>query len=681
MKITHIIFLILFLNVHSVQSQDVDLLSLKNWQLKGLGQNAEKIGDTYSAIDYYKAYVKRNPKDEKINYKLAQLYFKVHDFKNAKTIYSHLIVDLKSKKYSKVFLFYAQTLKSLGEYQAALTMFTRYEKETKNLKNNKLEVMALKNEKLGCSTALNPKDTIKTIIFHLDTTINKAGIEFSPIIVSDSVFVYGSSNMESINYYSFENKKTAAIRKFLLAKRNKDSTWIVNENPPAPFFNFEDASTGNGCFSLDKKRFYFTRCVENWKFKTICHIYVSEFANGAWQKPVALGKQINLKNFSSTQPTIGNCYNNILEVLYFSSDRHGGLGGYDIWFSVYNIKSKKYFEPHAINALNTIGNEMCPHYDIETKTLYFSSDGLPGYGGYDIFKCNGELATWTKPENLGYPVNSSFDDLYFTINANQKNGFFTSNRTGSIPLKNENCCDDLFYFQNLTQVLILVHGKIIQKNITDELTHNNKNINQTAVLDSAMLTLKLIENQINPIVIKTDVTDSKGEFQFNVLKDKTYNIIISDKRAIDSVITFNTYNLKSNNLQLDSIQIKTTSDKPVVLNNILYEFDKSDLTSETKTYLDTALVVFLNKYHNIQVEIHSFTDSIGTDDYNMKLSQNRAINVVNYLINKGIKKNRITAIGYGSKNPVAHNTNSDGSDNPEGRKLNRRTEFVIKGKY
>ncbi len=657
--------LIQFLNVFTLKSQEVDFKALKNWQLKGYAKNAIKIGDTYSAIDYYKEYVTRNANSEKYNFLLAQLYSKAHDYLKAKKIYKHLISNLKSKKY-EILLNYAQTLKALGEYDEALKIFALCEDEIRNKKiNNSIQTL-ITNEKLGCLSAIRQKDTIvSTKIIHLNENVNKAGIEFSPIILNDSTFAFGSSNMAAVNYHPVENKSIADIRKFRLAKRNKDSVWTVNENPPAPFYNFVNENTGNGVFSIDKTRFYFTRCAENWKSKMICHIYVSELVNNTWNEPVALGNQINVPDYSSTQPAIGSYNNDVVEVLYFASDRKGGAGGYDIWYSVYNKKTQKYSDAFPIvGFMNTAGNEMSPYYDVDSKTLYFSSDFLPGFGGFDIYQCTGEVINWTKAENLGYPLNSSFDDLFFTLSGNKKYGFFSSNRNGSVPLKNENCCDDIFYFQTTNQAFSLVQVNDYQKNITDIL------VKDTTIQKRENIPFIAVETKLIPVT--TDFSSVVGKFKFDAINDKNDLISRLNHRTSDSI--------ENKSKSSDSIRIDDNLERAIVLKNILYDYNKSVLTEQSKAYIDTTLLVFMNQFPTVKIEILSHTDNIGSDAYNLRLSQNRAKSVVNYLISKGIKKERLTSKGFGSQRPVARNSNADGSDNPANRKLNRRTEFVIKRK-
>lgn len=662
--------------------QETELKYMKNWELKGYGKDAERKGDLYSAITYFKEYLSRKPGDLHYTYLLAHLYRKARDYSNAKITYIK-VYQLRPQKYRDALFYYAVMLKNLGNYDDALTQFTLFEKKTKKDKTNKSK---LRSEISGCRLALKQKDTlVTTIVMHLDTSVNKAHIEFSPLILNDSTIVYGSSNMENQEYYSTEEKTSTPYRKFFMAKMNKDSSWLRINTLPSPFINFSDSHTGNGVFSLDKKRFYYIRCSENWKYKVICNMCVSEFKDSVWQPPIVLSTSINDSKFTTTQPAVGNCYINNLEVIYFSSDRPGGMGEYDIWYSVYDSQKKEYTK--AVNAgfyINTPGDEITPFYDLESHSLYFSSNGWPCFGGFDVFRSFGDLVNWSQPENIGYPVNSSFDDMYYSLAPNHQYGYFTSNRDGSIPLTNENCCDDIYYFKQTKGEYISVHGKLkpddITKEIKKEIVAGKDSPITENILGSVVVTLSLLDNKSEPILLAKDTINKQGEFSFIVVKNKDYKITIENDRVVDNSFTFNSSNSGDSILKLGSISVKIIPDHPVVINDIYYEFDKSELTKESKAYLDSILVNFIKKYPYMKIEMRSHTDNVGTDEYNMILSQKRAESVVNFLVEKGISRERLTATGYGSKFPVAKNSNDDGTDNPEGRKQNRRTEFKIIGK-
>jgi hypothetical protein len=213
---------------------------------------------------------------------------------------------------------------------------------------------------------------------------------------------------------------------------------------PAGQINAAGFHNANACLSVDQTQLFFTRgkVEENPNLRT--DLYFAQSESGKWLRPIKLEEPINSELYTSTQPTLseGEDYN----VLYFVSDRPGGFGKLDIWFVV--IKDGKYGEPTNLGSnINTPGDEITPFYHDSTQTLYFSSDWHKGLGGYDIFKSKGALNQWTTPENVGYPLNTGYNDVYFNINRVDNDGYFTSNRPGSMYIKSETCCNDIYYYE------------------------------------------------------------------------------------------------------------------------------------------------------------------------------------------------------------------------------------------
>ena len=420
---------------------------------------------------------------------------------------------------------------------------------------------------------------------------------------------------------------------------------------------------------------------------------MSEKIDNEWSTPILLGSGINNPKYTSTQPTVGVESKTQNEVLYFVSDREGTKGGLDIWYSVYNAKKNEFKPPKNLgNKINTFGDEMTPFYDIESHTLFFSSDGWPSIGGFDIFKSQGELTQFSTPENIGFPVNSSVDDIYYATSKNREGGFFVSNRKGTVALLNETCCDDIWEYRWSNYIHIAVMGKIyaikdstiyeqlekqiVDKNFIEELDSTTEKVNP---LPEKKVDLYLSQGN-ERIFIKSIQTNDQGEFFFNLEPQKEYKIVVDNFGFFNKEITVSTKNIThSDTLHADAIYINVIPLEPVVIKNIYYEFSKWNLTDSSKAIIDRTLYKLLMDNPRIIVEISSHTDSVSSDEYNMKLSQKRAESVVKYLISKGIEKERLVAKGYGESKPIAPNTNPDGTDNPEGRQKNRRTEFKIIG--
>lgn len=689
-------FLFFTVSFHYASGQGDAGSMLKPFQLKQFGKNAERVGDIYSAIDYYERYCRAKPGNFKVAYRLAEVYRAARDYNVAGEWYLKCYKG-QPEKFTQALFYYAQMLKTQGEYEQAKWNFKKFKKEYRGQKNYREFSKLLKVEMQGCDMAKMMIDTpLKVAIVHIDTSINKAHIEFSPLPVNDSLLIYASFKADSIQYYSANDSIRKPVRKFYTASKTSTKQfgkgWKGGKPLEGPF-NDPDMHTGNGAFSPDGKRFYFTRCKKNWQNKMVCSIYLSKKVEDKWQLPEKLGKHINHPKYTSTQPTVGTESKRNWEVLYFVSNRPGGKGGMDIWYTIYDKRRKEYKQPkNAGSKINTVGDELSPFFDIETRKMYFSSNGLPGIGGLDMFRTIGEQRRWSSPENIGYPLNSGADDLHYILNKEKEEGFFVSNREGGVALKNETCCDDIYAFKLLEFIHVAVTGKIFEMDCKEIESLESKTGKQASndfvisdiskkVLKDAQVSLYLIDDETAELIyINIEETDIRGDYYFFKLDaGRNYRLIISKEGYFNKQIDIPTHHLTfSDTIRRDAGLCKIPLE-PIVVKNIYYPFDKFFLTDEAKVTIDTTLFEILNNNPNIIIELSSHTDSKGTDAYNQKLSQKRAESVVKYLISNGIEANRLVAKGYGESKPIVPNTLPDGSDNPDGRAKNRRTEFRVIG--
>jgi outer membrane protein OmpA-like peptidoglycan-associated protein len=453
--------------------------------------------------------------------------------------------------------------------------------------------------------------------------------------------------------------------------------------------NDPEFNTGNAVLSADGKSLFFTRTRQNWQNKNVSEIFVSHIDGDKWQKPEKLPYPVNIENYSSTQPAIGRGMKTGNLILYFVSNRPGGKGGMDIWVTEYDNKKGTYKKPvDLINKVNSIGDECCPFYDISTQTLYFSSDGRKnGLGGYDIYKSTGSTRIWTDATPLPRPVNSAFDDYFYSIQKNNKEGFFTSNRQGALALDNGSCCDDIFTFK--TTECVSIHSWGTVRNAVNYDFYDALNAkyhlglkypeNNSTISDVPVELYLSQEKEKDEILISKTITDLNGNFTFELVRDKQYKVLVKNYGYFEKNVPVST----NGKFCSDTIKIGTTFinylPKVTIQVNIYYDFDKYRLTEAAKKTIDTMVMPLFDLFPTGIIEIGSHTDNRGTDIYNINLSQKRSESVVSYIISKGISPERLVARGYGMRVPIAPNANMDGSDNPEGRQMNRRTEFKIVG--
>ena len=632
-------------------------------KIKKMANKAYSSGDFYTAKFYYEKYCNKKPDKLKYKKRLAELQYYTRDYRKARVNYRDLY-EKDPQEYIMASYFAARSFQMTSMYDSAIFYYNAflkdYKKDLVDRRFKKLSKIGIE----GCEYAIQHKDSLlKVAIIHLDTSINKAYNEFSPVPIDENTLWFAGIRSDTLI------KNDEKIHKQFFVAKKIDNKWI-NYGLLNTGFNEPSMTTGNGSMSPSGKRFYFTRCEKNLYEKKICRIYVSEKTVDNWTEPVELPSHVNSYEFTSTQPAVGTYSKSAgKEIIYFVSDRPGGKGGFDIWYTIYNKQKNTFTEAKTIGSkINGPGDEKTPFYDSKQRILYFSSDSYPGYGGLDIFKSSGEKRNWTSPVNLDLPINSSFDDVYF-INLNREKGYFVSNRDGGIAFKNENCCDDLYSFRWTEFIHFAINGTVVEMQ-DDENDYSN--------LSDANVALYVIDKELeDDILIDELSSDSSGSFFYDIEVGRLYKIVVSKDNYFNKSYEFDTRNIDYSDTLYHKFILQKIPDKPIVLNDIYFEFDSAVLLDSSKISLDTTLIVLLNDNPDLVIRIQAHTDSKGDDNYNLRLSKRRAASVVSYLISKGINKKNLISKGYGESRPVAPNTKPDGSDNPEGRQMNRRVEFVV----
>lgn len=408
-------------------------------------------------------------------------------------------------------------------------------------------------------------------------------------------------------------------------------------------------------------------------------IYYSNLVNGEWTKPQGVSKKINSKyNECSVSLSADG------QTLYFTSDRPGGLGGKDIYLSHLGPDGQ-WGEPLNLgNIVNTPDDDDAPFIHPDGQTLYFSSRGHKSMGGYDIYKSEFTDGHWSTPENLGYPINSTDNDIYFVLSADNKRGYYASAKEGGY---GEN---DIYIISMPPPDELRAFKPMFPRTVTVDKPIFEASTNQGPVAEpiypftifrglvsdaKTKSPLPAASVTINDIASRTKVaktlSNENGEFEIALLSGYGYGVEVEKEQYLFFSDNINspyspTYQLLMKYIELNKVAVGTK----LVLKNVFYDFGKATLRPESVTELDVLYGVLL-QYPEIKIEISGHTDNVGSDDYNKKLSAARAKTVVDYLIKKGIPALRLKSAGYGKERPVATN------DNEEGRQQNRRTEFEI----
>ncbi len=669
--------ILIFLTLFIISSAGNCLAQKVSPKDKRLGLEAFEEGDIYKGIDLLSNYCMQKECKPKTLMTLANNCFAVRDYTGAFTFYKKAFE--KDEKQVLALYYLGRLYMNFEKYDSAEMSFDKFRKEARRDRDLRdLRRLARKHIE-GCQLALNDSSEIKMEVTHLDTSINKPHLEFAPVPITDTSFMYGSVHIDTTT------GEFISIRNLYKAKKTGKNKW-EKSGLWEPDFPRGNSFTATGSYSNDGKRFYFTKCTKDWKNETTCKIYLSEYNDTSWSEPKeAIG--INAPNSTATMPTVTWDEQRKVDIIYFVSDREDGRGGYDIWYTRFDKRDNRFKEPrNAGYHVNSRGNEITPYYDDETRSLYFASDGRPGIGGYDIFRVTGFMRKWTDDAtHLSQPINTSYDDYYPSAFANGKEGLFTSNRDEAIDLNNGHCCDDIFYFRRIDCFQFPILGKVYNipgKDIHEFLSTKFQG-DFSALLDTGYVEGVSVElyskTKDDEFLISSKHTDEQGTYRFILEKDQQYSIRVKNYGYFDKKFEIETTGKKCG----DTIYLRETGISRIpeltLRLNIYYDFDKSKIRTSEKTKLDTTLYKVLDKFPNAIIEIGSHTDNKGSDEYNIELSQRRSESVVNYLIKRGVSPDRLIAKGYGESKPLAPNTLPDGSDNPEGRQLNRRTEIRLVG--
>ncbi len=474
---------------------------------------------------------------------------------------------------------------------------------------------------------------------------------FAPINLGDSV------NSEKSEYYPSININDSLLvftRRDVGNRENfMQSKLVNNKYEKATLINGDiniEPSKGAITVSADGEWMIFAGNFGRKKGFGDFDLYISLYTPDGWSEPENLGSNINTE-FWESSPSLSPDK----RVLFFSSNRYNGYGARDLYYSIRMPNGK--FGP-AINmgdSINTKGDDMAPYIHADNQTLFYTSNGLPGYGGTDLYVLRKqEDGNWCKPENLGYPINTINDEGSFAVSADGLTAYYASDRSdsrGGLDLYKFTLRNDIRPAKTL-----YIKGKVFDKKTGKGLPCNIELINN--VTGKALMNIQ---------------TDELGDYFITLPLGKDYTFIVNRKGYL---FYSEQYLLK--NKEADSVYKKDIALNPVslnnnvVLNNILFEVNSFKLLPISLIELDKLFQILIEN-PTVTIEIGGHTDNVGIAADNITLSKNRALAVVDFLVKKGIEKTRISFKGYGSSKPIAENTTE------KGRIKNRRTEFTITG--
>lgn len=602
------------------------------------------IGEYYDAAEIYKQVIGRiNPKkDPKLKAEVAFHQAECYRIlNNTRAASAYKMAIRYHYKDSIVYLHYAQALQYQSKYPEALKNYDIYLRTYPN------DYVAQAGQ-YACSQIAEWRKQASRYKIALAKDFNaKRTSSFAPAFIgdnADAIMFTSNRAQQSANKKTKRNSPVTGVQHFQLFTTHKNAAgqWEDIEMPEGLYSDEEQVADENDttatsgtkktgstelgvcCFTSDGRTMYFTySCPINGQDQGT-KIFMSSRASGEWGEP----QEVVL--FLDSSITVGHpSINATNDTLYFVSDAEGGYGGKDIymaeldgnnWVNVQNLGPK----------INTSADEMfpCIHPD---GSLYFASNGHPGYGGLDLFRAERDTTSSVSDApiswilyNLGYPFNTHGDDFGITFAGNSQNGFFSSNRA------QKKGYDEIYSFY-LPEIEFLVEG-----NVTD----NNGE--------------KMTEATIR--IVGTDGTNSKiqvrrdGTYTIKLNPEVKYAMLVTARGYLNEKSLLNTIGLKDSKTYTQNFSLAPIS-RPVTMENVFYEFGKWDLTPASEESLQ-GLVKLLNDNPNITIELSAHTDLVGDSIANLTLSTKRAESVVNYLIANGIESERLTPVGYGKNRPV-----------------------------
>ena len=618
---------------------------------------AFESGSYFDAVDLFKdVYSKTRDKQIKADmvFMVSECYRLTNDPKNAELWYKKAVKSAFPKPEAQYWL--AESIKKNGRYPQAIEEFRKYRQLVPGDPRTEQQIRA-------CELAIEWTSSPEAYKIEEAKDLNSRDSDFSPAYARDDYgvvwFTSSRDDAKGNKSHGATGQNFTDIFETRLDKKGKWSTPV-----PVDFLNTE-FEEGTPSFSPDFTEVYFTRCEAGKREKKGCEIMYSTREGSSWSDPRKI--EVVADSLVAAHPSI--TADGL--TLYFVSDMPGGTGGKDIYRSTRTSVSGDWSRPENLGTdINTRGNELFP-YIREDGTLYFASDGLIGMGGLDIFKATPQPGDRWLVQNLKSPLNSNADDFGITFENGSEKGIFSSTRKGK--------GDDDLYFFELPPLRFGITGLV-------------KDEKSGQPVQGA--TVQLIASDGANLQTETAVG---GDFKFALKPDVDYIFLASKKGYLNGKEKETTRGQDKSRDFMATILL-TAIDRPIELPNIFYDFGKWDLRPESMVSLDK-LVETLNDNPNVTIELMSHTDSRDTEEYNLDLSQKRAQSVVDYLISKGIDRERLTARGYGETSPKVVdativrdspflrtgvalteqyiNTLANDEQKEIAHQINRRTEFKV----
>lgn len=542
----------------------------------------------------------------------------------------------KSMKYKNVYYSLGKVYFNQGQYKKSMDMLLRLEQLGIDNPRMQAEVTKLnENISFALKSIQNPLDIHPV---PLPAIVNAFPLQYFPVLTADENTIVFTTR-EGLTFADDEN--------IVVSEKDVSGNW----SPPvsiSPNIN-STFNEGTCTISADGRTLIFTSC-EGRKSYGGCDLYISRKTGKEWSVPKNLGPEVNSRSWDS-QPALSADG----RMLFFVSTRGGGIGRKDLWKTELGMDGRWRKAINLGASVNTKEDEVSPFLHVNGTTLYFASQGYPGMGGFDLYQTEWKDSTWTTPKNLGYPINTFEDQVSLFVSTNGEKGYYSYEKKDASGRERSL----LYKFAFPAESQISNKAIYLTGNIYDQATHQP--------LGASIKIYRLGEDQPTAVFIADTET---GKYYCVLNENQQISLYVEHKGYLFKSESFKISPDSANAMHKDIFMEPIQKGSTVRLNNIFFDLNSAKLNAQSRTEL-VKMVELLSENPTISITISGHTDDQGTTDYNMKLSEQRAKAVYDFLINLGIAPARLTYKGYGESRPL-----QEGNDE-KSRRINRRIEFSV----
>jgi len=633
-----LVLLLLLFPFLVIAQTGLDTKSKKAIDLYTVADNFRVRGQYTEAINALTEAIQKDKKFTEAYYRLGVVYMSMADYQRATNNFKYALTLTKDLRKQKMIWFdLGDVYMRSGQYKDAIDVLSGYiNAETQNKQRVAKAMSQIENARF----ALNNQTVNGASRPHpLSDTVNRFPLQYFPALTADQ---------QELIFTRRRGHRLEDDEDLVVCRKDASGKWLEPQSVSA-MINTPD-NEGTCTISADGRKIIFTSCGDR-GYSGNCDLFESIKTGDQWSKPANLGPNVNSGDWES-HPTLSADG----RTLYFVSDRRGGFGRNDIWYTTLGENGKWTKARNLGEPINTQYDERSPFIHVNGRTLYFASNGLVGYGGYDIFYSEKSGNTWSKPVNMGGPVNNHEDQYSLFITADGKNGYYSHEE--NLPDGTEKSV--LMEIQIPENQIIKYRSNYVKGVVTDAKTG-----------EKLKARIELFDIDKNEIVSLVDSDSISGQYLMVLTQGSEYGLYVNKPGYLFRSLNFNYAEMKDfEPLVIDIRLDRAKKGEGAVLQNIFFDVDRYELKEKSFTELEK-IVRFLSENPQIRIEIGGHTDNSGNPAYNQQLSEKRAQSVYEYIISKGISVNRLSAKGFGSSKPVASN------ETETGRQQNRRIEFTI----